>query len=131
LYIREGCLQNRPGQVIRWRSALRQPIGYGNPREFDYPLYLSAQNIYVTAFIAHAEDLVTLVKHPQQRHSILENCRQQLARHIALVVPEPASGFLQSLLLGMRGGLVMKRVRCSQTLGLLIFSPFPGSISTC
>ncbi|MGW8312730.1 MAG: DNA internalization-related competence protein ComEC/Rec2 [Desulfuromonadales bacterium] len=118
LYIRDGCLQSRPGQVIRWRSALRQPNGYGNPGGFDYPLYLSAQGIYVTAFIAHAEDLVTVVKHPQESRSILENCRQRLARHIAHVVPEPASGFLQSLLLGMRGGLGRETRQILSTTGV-------------
>lgn len=105
LYIKEGELAARPGQVVRWRARLRRPYNFGNPGEFDYPLYLAARDIYATSFIGHAEDLVVLVNHPEQQSKTLENLRISLAAYISQVVPEDAAGFLQSLLLGMRGGI--------------------------
>ena len=66
LYIKGGELQARPGQNIRWRSTLRQPSRFGNPGEFNYPLYLAARGIYVTSFLNRAEDLTVLFI-PQQR----------------------------------------------------------------
>jgi len=66
LYIKGGELQARPGQIIRWRSTLRQPSRFGNPGEFNYPLYLAARGIYVTSFLNRAEDLTVLFI-PQQR----------------------------------------------------------------
>ncbi|MGK2907478.1 MAG: DNA internalization-related competence protein ComEC/Rec2 [Desulfuromonadales bacterium] len=105
LYIKEGELAVHPGQVVRWRSALRRPSRFGNPGEFDYPLYLAARGIYATAFIKHAEDLVVLVNHPQQQSMPVENLRHTLAAHIDQTVPEAAVGLVQSLLLGMRGGV--------------------------
>ena len=99
LYITEGELMMRPGQVVRWRSSLRQPFRFGNPGEFDYPLYLAARGIYTTAFIAHAEELV-VVNHPGWQGRVLDKLRHTLATHIAQVVPEETAGFVQSLLLG-------------------------------
>lgn len=105
LYIKEGELQARPGQVVRWRSRLRRPFSFGNPGEFDYPLYLAARKIYVTAFITHAEDLVILANHPEQQERYLENWRLSLAADIERAVPDNAVGLVQSLLLGIRGGI--------------------------
>jgi len=105
LYIKGGELQARPGQIIRWRSKLRQPSRFGNPGEFNYPLYLAARGIYVTSFLNRAEDLTVLVNHPATENSYLENWRHSLATHIKEVVPNDAAGFLQSLLLGWRGGI--------------------------
>jgi competence protein ComEC len=103
VYIKEGELTVRPGQVVRWHSPLRKPSSFGNPGEFDYPLYLAARGIYATAFITRAEDLVVLVNHPKQQSKPLENLRHTLAAHIEEVVPEKTVGLVQSLLLGMRG----------------------------
>jgi len=105
IYIKEGELTAHPGQVVRWRSTLRRPSLFGNPGEFDYPLYLAARGIYATAFIKHAEDLVVLVNHPQQQNRPIENLRHTLALHIEQTVPEAVVGHVQSLLLGLRGGV--------------------------
>ncbi|RLB66540.1 MAG: DNA internalization-related competence protein ComEC/Rec2 [Deltaproteobacteria bacterium] len=105
VYIKEGELQVRPGQIIRWRSPLRRPFSFGNPGEFNYPLYLATRGIYVTAFIAQAEDLLALANHPEQQVTSLENWRYSLATHIEQTVPDNAAGFVQSLLLGMSGGI--------------------------
>lgn len=109
LYIKGGELQARPGQIIRWRSTLRQPSRFGNPGEFNYPLYLAARGIYVTSFLNRAEDLTVLVNHPAAENSYLENWRHSLAMHIKEVVPNDAAGFLQSLLLGWRGGISVEQ----------------------
>ena len=109
LYIKGGELQARPGQIIRWRSTLRQPSRFGNPGEFNYPLYLAARGIYVTSFLNRAEDLTVLVNHPAAENSYLENWRHSLAMHIREVVPNDAAGFLQSLLLGWRGGISVEQ----------------------
>ena len=105
LYIKEGELTVRPGQVVRWRSRLRWPSRFGNPGEFDYPLYLAAHGIYTTAFITHVEDLVVVVNHPEQQSKVLDNLRHTLASHIEQAVPKETAGFVQSLLLGLRGGV--------------------------
>lgn len=105
LYIKEGNLQARPGQVIRWRSALREPSSFGNPGEFNYPLYLAARDIYTTSFLRRAEDLAVLVNHKEREDALLENWRHSLAMYIKATVPDHAAGFLQSLLLGLRGGI--------------------------
>ena len=105
LYIKEGELQARPGQIVRWRSRLRRPSRFGNPGEFDYPLYLAAREIYVTAFTTQAEDLVILANHPEQQEKYLENWRLSLAANIERAVPDNAVGLVQSLLLGIRGGI--------------------------
>jgi competence protein ComEC len=105
LYVKEGEVEARPGQIIRWRSRLRRPVRFGNPGEFDYPLYLAARDIYVTAFVKYADDIVVLVNHPRGRDSNLENYRYDLAAQIRKTVPEEAAGYLQALLLGLRGGI--------------------------
>ena len=105
LYIGQGELQARPGQVIRWRSRLRRPSVFGNPGEFDYPLYLASQGIHVTGFISSADDLVVLVNHPLRKSAVLDNLRLDLAEAIKACVPEEQAGLLQSLLLGLRGGV--------------------------
>jgi competence protein ComEC len=109
LYIKEGKLQVHPGQIIRWRSTLRQPSRFGNPGEFNYPLYLAARGIYVTSFLNRAEDLTILANHPAAEKAYLENWRHSLASHIKEVVPHDAAGFLQSLLLGWRGGISIEQ----------------------
>ena len=105
LYIEQGKSRVRPGQIIRWRSKLRRPSGFGNPGEFDYPLYLAARGIHVTTFIPSDEDLVVVVNHPQRQGAVLENLRIDLAASIQSSVPQEQAGLLQSLLLGLRGGI--------------------------
>ncbi len=103
LYIKTGDLSARPGQVIRWRSKLRQPIRFGNPGEFDYPLHLAARGIYVTAFTRDSSGIVTISNHPEGKPARLENFRHTLAGRIKAVVPDEQAGLVQSLLLGLRG----------------------------
>jgi competence protein ComEC len=102
VYIKEGELTVRPEQIVRWRSPLRRPFRFGNPGEFNYPLFLAARGIYVTAFITHAEDLVVLVNQQEQQKISVENWRYTLAEHIEQTVPHKAVGPVQSLLLGIR-----------------------------
>lgn len=109
LYIKGGELQARPGQNIRWRSTLLQPSRFGNPGEFNYPLYLAARGIYVTSFLNRAEDLTVLFNHPAAENSYLENWRHSLAMHFKEVVPNDAAGYLQSFLLGWRGGISVEQ----------------------
>jgi hypothetical protein len=129
LYIKGGELQARPGQIIRWRSSLRQPSRFGNPGEFNYPLYLAARGIYVTSFLNRAEDLTVLVNHPAAENAYLENLRHSLATHIKEVVPNDAAGFLQSLLLGWRGGISLSSVSSSPIAVSHTCSQSPGSTS--
>lgn len=105
LSIESGLLYASPGQIIRWRGKLRRPALFGNPGEFDFPLHLAAQGIYVTGFVKKAEDLAVLANHPDRATAFLENLRQFLAAQIALAVPQSAAGPMQSLLLGLRGGI--------------------------
>lgn len=105
LYIEQGKPHSRPGQIIRWRTKLRRPYRFGNPGEFDYPLYLASRGIYVTGYIHSAEELVALINHPRQQSALLANLRLDLAEAIRSCVPEEQAGLLQSLLLGLRGGI--------------------------
>ncbi len=105
LYIEAGELSPRPGQIVRWRSRVRQPTRFGTPGEFDYPLYLAARGIYLTAFIASAEELTVMANHPARRTAWFENWRLAIAERITAVVPQEASGPTQSLLVGMRSGI--------------------------
>jgi competence protein ComEC len=103
LYIKQGELKARPGQIVRWRASLRKPSRFGNPGEFDYPLHLAAQGIHVTSFLNRAEDLAVLANSSAAEGAHLENWRLSLATHIKSSVPDKAAGFLQSLLLGLKG----------------------------
>lgn len=103
LYIEQGESRARPGQIIRWRSKLRRPSGFGNPGEFDYPLYLAAQGIHVTGFIPSGGDLVIIVNHPQRQDAVLGNLRLDLAASIRSSVPQEQAGLMLSLLLGLKG----------------------------
>ena len=105
LTIEEGTLTARPGQIVRWRGKLRRPARFGNPGEFDFPLHLAARGIYVTGFMKSADELVVIVNHPDRVAAPVENLRLSLAARIAQVVPYPDAGLVQSLLLGMRGGI--------------------------
>lgn len=105
VYIEEGETRIQPGQVIRWRSVLRRPYRFGIQGEFDYPLYLAAQGIYATTFVANAEDIVVFADHPEQRHPLVQNWRASIATHIEETVPEQSVGLLQALLLGLRGNV--------------------------
>lgn len=105
LYTEHGESHVRPGQIIRWRSKLRRPSRFGNPGEFDYPLHLAAQGIHVTGFVSSVEDLVIIINHPQRESAVLGNLRLDMANSIGLSIPEEQDGLLQSLLLGLRGGV--------------------------
>ena len=105
LIIEQGDSRVRPGQIIRWRSKLRRPSAFGNPGEFDYPLYLAARGIHVTGFIPSDEDLVIVINHPQRQEAFLGNLRHNLAASIQSSIPQEQAGLLQSLLLGIRGGI--------------------------
>ena len=118
LYIEGGDLLVRPGQIIRWRSKLRRPAGFGNPGEFDYPQYLASQGIHVTGFIPSAEDLAILINHPLSKRSLFENLRLDLAKKIMSSVPEEQAGLLQSLLLGLRGGVKPEQRRILSESGI-------------
>jgi predicted membrane metal-binding protein len=97
MYIKRGALQAHPGQVIRWRSTLRRPLSFGNPGEFDHPLYLAARGIHTTAFIAQAEQVVILVNQADEPNAHLEDWRHSLVTHIAQTVPAEVAVLLQSL----------------------------------
>jgi competence protein ComEC len=105
LFIKEGELTARPGQVVHWRSRLRKPIRFGNPGEFDYPLYLASQGIYVTAFVNDAANVVPVNNHPDRRNSFMENLRQTMAGQFQGAVPRQQAALMQSLLLGLRAGV--------------------------
>ncbi len=118
LYIEGGDLLARPGQIIRWRSKLRRPARFGNPGEFDYPLYLAAQGIHATGFIPSADDLGIVVNHPLSKSALVENLRLDLAESIRSCVPEEQAGLLQSLLLGLRGGVKPEQRRILSESGI-------------
>ncbi len=105
LTIESGTLAAVPGQIVRWRGKLRRPSRFGNLGEFDFPLHLAARGVFVTGFLKNAEDLAILANHPERRGAPLENLRLSIAARIAQAVPDATTGLVQSLLVGMRGGV--------------------------
>jgi competence protein ComEC len=118
LSVGTGVVEARPGDRVRWRGRLRTPTSFGTPGEFDYPRYLAARNIYVTASLPHANDLLRLPTTPGTRTGFWERTRQTLATRIARAVPAGEAGPLQSLLVGVLGGITPEQRRLFSAGGL-------------
>jgi len=118
LTIRTGTLDKTSGERVRWRGRLRRPTLFGTPGEFDYPRYLAARGIYVTASLFEAGDLLRLPGESSLTSGFWERTRQKLAARIARAVPKGEAGPMQSLLVGVLGGITPEQRRLFSAGGL-------------
>ena len=93
-----------PGDRVCWRARLRRPLLFGTPGEFDYPRYLAARGIHVTSFIDNGSDLARLAA-PEPDGHLCERLRGTIAAGIARAVPGENAGLVQTLIVGIGGGI--------------------------
>ena len=105
LTVRSGDPGVVPGDRISWLSRLRRPGLFGTPGEFNYPRYLAARGIYVTAHIEQAADLARLASVSPPQAAQLTRYRHKVAAAISSTLPADRSGLVQALTVGIGGGI--------------------------
>lgn len=108
LTIREGDAAIKPGDRVCWRARLRRPLLFGTPGEFDYPRHLAARGIYVTSAIERSTDLARIAT-SAPAGQFCERLRGTIAARIAGAVPGDDSGLVQTLIVGVGGGISPER----------------------
>lgn len=98
----------RPGQILKITGAMLElPPGPRNPGQFDYRGYLEGRGIAAVCRISDPQQILVAGRgkgfSPEYR--FFYPLRRQLQEIISRHLPEPGAGFLQALLLGVRGGL--------------------------
>lgn len=104
LTVREGDPGVAPGERICWRAKLRRPVRFGTPGEFDYPRYLVARGIHVTSAVARPADLARIAA-PAPDGQLCERLRGIIAARIAGAVSADTAGLVQTLIVGVGGGI--------------------------
>ena len=110
LTVREGDPVAAPGDRVCWLGRLRRPLLFGTPGEFDYPRHLAARDIYVTSFIGQSSDLAR-ISVPEPQGQLCERLRGNIAERIARAVPGDHAGLVQTLVVGVGGGITPERRR--------------------
>jgi competence protein ComEC len=105
LTVRNGGPGAAPGDRISWLSRLRRPGLFGTPGEFNYPRYLAARGIYVTANIEQAADLARLVSASHPQAPLSTRYRHTVATAITRTLPADRSGLVQALTVGIGSGI--------------------------
>lgn len=108
LTVRKGPLDVSPGERVCWRGKLRRPQLFGTPGEFDYPRHLAARGIYVTSFIDRSLDLARIAL-PEPEGQLCQRLRGIIATRIAQAVPGDQAGLVQTLIVGVGGGISPER----------------------
>lgn len=108
LTIRAGGPGAAPGDRVAWRAKLRRPRLFGTPGEFDYPRHLAARGIYVTAAIDRDSDLARVAT-PEPAGQFCERLRSIIATRIAEAIPGDNAGLVQTLIVGVGGGISPER----------------------
>jgi competence protein ComEC len=94
------------GDRVRLTATLRRPRNFGTPGEYDRERHLALRQVYVTAFVPTAADLLLVrsgAAHPL-RHR-LDSVASRLGAAIDRAVPVPEAVVLRALLLGDQGGV--------------------------
>lgn len=104
VFIGEGRTQFLTGDRVRFSSRIRQPRNYGLPGEFDYTRYLAYRNVYATAFVRHADDLILIREGVDDRiaHAI-DALAARIGRFIDASTPVTEASILRALLIGDMG----------------------------
>lgn len=101
LYVAEEMPPATPGDRLRFRSRLRPPRLFGTPGEFDYPRYLAARGIFVTAFVPKGREIAVF---PTAAAS-LKAWRGRIGRGIAAAVDPSLAPLVSALVIGDKGGI--------------------------
>jgi competence protein ComEC len=117
LSVREGGDGIWPGSLVAWQGRLRRPRLYGTPGEFDYPRHLAARGIFVTSFVERGTD-VAVHADPATTGHWCARARLAIARRIARAVPGEHAGLLQTLIVGVGGGIAPEQRRLLSDGGL-------------
>jgi competence protein ComEC len=100
--VKEGRAQLATGDRIVFSAKIREPRRYGLPGEVDYPRQLAYQNVFATAFLKEADDLL-LVRSGEGWRREMDLLAGRLGRFIDREVAVAEAGVLKALLLGDRG----------------------------
>ncbi|MBT1074556.1 DNA internalization-related competence protein ComEC/Rec2 [Geobacter grbiciae] len=103
VYVREGRGTILTGDRVRLEARVREPTNFGLPGEFDYRRYLAYRNIYATASIKSADDILLIreaVAHPVQRW--FDRLAAEMGGFIGSSAPAEG-GLLRAILVGERG----------------------------
>lgn len=103
--IGQGPVAVQEGQLLRLRTRLRRPRNFGCPGEFDYTGHLASQQVFVTAFLKNADQIVPIIETTHPRPAILAQLRATIARHIDQNVMPDDAGLVKALLIGARDGV--------------------------
>lgn len=104
LYIGEGRTELLTGDRVRFVSRIRLPRNFGLPGEFDYERYLALRNVFATAFVKGADDVVLMregVDYRVQRW--IDAVAAQMGTYIGTHIPSAEGAILRALLLGDMG----------------------------
>lgn len=102
VYVKKGRAPLCSGDRIMFTSRLRKPRNLGLPGERDYARRLAYQGVFVTAFVAEADDLVLLRAGTGWQHDI-DRLSARLGEFIGQAEPGREGAVLKALLLGDRG----------------------------
>lgn len=104
LYAGAGRTRFMTGDRVRFMSRIRKPRNYGIPGEFDFERYLAYRNVYATAFVKDAGELVLIregVDHRWQR--FVDSLAARVGMFIEGSVPPSEAAILRALLIGDMG----------------------------
>lgn len=110
LYVEDAERCFLPGDVIRFKTRLRQPRLFKIPGEFDWPRYLAGQGIDLSGWVA-AADLVEVsgVRGRRVARPVAQ-WRSLLAERIERTLPPPRAELVRALILG-QGRLLSADIR--------------------
>jgi competence protein ComEC len=106
LVMREKVDSFKYGDFLRVETKLRIPAGYKNPGAFDYARFLRLKGIRLQGFVDHPSAILLIREHQGNAlRQWIESYRYRLREIIRQASPEPASGILEALIVGERGGI--------------------------
>ncbi|WP_429886269.1 DNA internalization-related competence protein ComEC/Rec2 [Geoalkalibacter halelectricus] len=95
-----------PGDHLRFRARLRQAYNFGTPGEFDYPRYLAARGIWITAYLKSIDEAALLPRAKLDTpRRIAGYWRQQVLVLIDQATPCDTAALLGALLVGEKGAI--------------------------
>jgi competence protein ComEC len=104
VFIGEGRTRFLTGDRVRFSSRIRQPRNYGLPGEFDYTRYLAYRNVYSTAFVRRADDLILIREGVDYRIArAIDALAARIGTFIDASAPATEASILRALLIGDMG----------------------------
>lgn len=100
LYLEQETDHFLPGDKIRFKSRLRQPRLFKTPGEFNWPRYLSSQDVDLTGWVKAADDIEILGNQGHKLRRMISGWRGEIASAIKRKLPERRAQLVRALLLG-------------------------------